>query len=124
MAEEFSALSKSKNIRAIGWIDATKVYDYFLAADLAIFPGTHSVLWEQAVGTGCPCVFRRWKGIEHIDVGGNCVFLERGDQEEIEQLILKIRDHPSLLVDMKAVAVERGIREFSYSDIARRAIES
>jgi len=124
MADEFSILSESENIRAVGWIDAAKVYDYLLAADLAIFPGTHSVLWEQAVGTGCPCVFRRWKGIEHLDIGGNCIFLERGDQDEIEQVIVEIQGDRSLLEDMKRVAVERGIRAFSYSDIARRAIES
>ena len=53
--DEFNKLSKHPHIRSIGWIDAEKVYDYFFAADLAIFPGTHSVLWEQAVGTGLPC---------------------------------------------------------------------
>ncbi len=124
MADEFSVLSESENIRAIGWIDAAKTYDYFLTADFAIFPGTHSVLWEQAVGTGCPCVFRRWEGIEHVDVGGNCVFLERGDQGEIEQVILELRDNPRLVADMKTAALDRGVREFSYSDIARRAVES
>jgi hypothetical protein len=48
MADEFSTLGESESIRAVGWVDAAKVYDYLLAADLAIFPGTHSVLWEQA----------------------------------------------------------------------------
>ncbi len=57
LADDFSTLGECENIRAVGWVDAEKVYDYLLAADLAVFPGTHSVFWEQAVGTGSPRVF-------------------------------------------------------------------
>lgn len=124
MAEEYEQLSQSERVHAIGWIEPAAVYDYLLASDLAVFPGTHSVLWEQAVGTGCPCAFRRWEGIEHLDVGGNCRFLEKGDEEEVERLILEVLENPSRLAAMKRVAMERGVPEFSYSDIARRAIES
>ena len=122
MAAEFSELSESQYVHAVGWIEPAAAYDYLLAADLAVFPGTHSVLWEQSVGTGCPCIFRRWEGIEHLDVGGNCHFFETGEQDEIERMILEIRSDPRLLADMKAAATERGIREFSYSEIAKRAI--
>ena len=124
MAETFHRLSESERIRAIGWLEPDRVYDYLLASDLSVFPGTHSVLWEQAVGTGCPCVFRRWKGIEHLDVGGNCTFLERGDQAEIESVLRDLLNNPARLSAMKQAAAEMGVRTFSYSEIARRAIEA
>ena len=48
-----------KNIFYIGWLEPEKVYDYFIMADLVVFPGTHSVLWEQAAATGTQCIFGR-----------------------------------------------------------------
>ena len=63
----------SELIKMAGWVEADTVYDYFLASDLGVFPGTHSVLWEQAVGSGLPCIFKKWPGMTHVDVGGNCI---------------------------------------------------
>ena len=54
------SLSVHANIKSVGWISSDKVYDYLFAADLGFFPGTHSVLWEQAVGSGVPCVFKKY----------------------------------------------------------------
>ena len=51
----------SDRIKLIGWLDASKVYDYFLSADLGVFPGTHSVLWEQACACGLPCILKSGK---------------------------------------------------------------
>ena len=124
VAREIKALISHTRIRYVGWINSDRVYDYLLAADLAVFPGTHSVLWEQAVGVGLPCVFRKWSGMQHVDVGGNCLFLETGSREEIEQLLKNMRQEPELVERMRAVARDKGIQEFSYSAIARRAIET
>ena len=123
MKVEFEALAAHPNIVSLGWVKSTGVYDLFLASDLAVFPGTHSVLWEQAVGTGLPAIFRRWSGIEHVDVGGNCIFLDQGTEDEIATSIESLVDSKSKLESMKNVAIERGIPEFSFSMIAKRAIE-
>ena len=58
----------SEKIRFIGWVDAEYVYDLFSAADLAIFPGTHSVLWEQACAVGLPAIFNKMSGIQHVNI--------------------------------------------------------
>ena len=123
MKVEFEALAAHPNIVSLGWVKSTGVYDLFLASDLAVFPGTHSVLWEQAVGTGLPAIFRRWSGIEHVDVGGNCIFLDQGTEDEIATSIESLVDSKSKLESMRNVAIERGIPEFSFSMIAKRAIE-
>jgi len=115
-------LSKYENIRNIGWITSESVYNYYLASNLAVFPGTHSVLWEQAVGTGLPCIFKRWEGMQHVDVGGNCLFYDY--ENELEQLILLLHNNREKLSKMRQIAQERGMKQFSYYDIAKRAIES
>jgi hypothetical protein len=121
LKNEIMALAQSPNIRYIGWLPAEKCYDYLFAADIAFFPGTHSVLWEQAVGVGLPCVFKRWEGIEHVDLGGNCLFIDSVD--EIKDIVLQLYHYPDLIQNMRQVAIEKGIQAFSYFEIAKRAIE-
>ena len=121
--EIINAYSENDNIRCLGWIQSDKAYDYFLASDLAVFPGTHSVLWEQACACGIPCAFKSWEGMHHVDVGGNCVFLYEDSSNEIKSMILDVYNNKEKYDEMKKVAVEKGINTFSYRDIAKRAIE-
>jgi glycosyltransferase involved in cell wall biosynthesis len=116
-------LSKSSCIRNIGWIDSDQTYDYFLASDLAVFPGTHSVLWEQSVGTGIPGVFKYWEGMDHVDLGGNCKFIYEVNISEIKRVLKEIISNQSEYQKMKRVAVEEGIKKFSYKEISRKAIQ-
>lgn len=115
--------SKYANIHCLGWIDADKAYDYFLAADLAVFPGTHSVLWEQACACGIPGIFKNWEGMRHMDLGGNAEFLYNDSVDEIKEKILEIYNNKEKYENMKKIAVEKGIKTFSYREIAKRAIE-
>jgi 1,2-diacylglycerol 3-alpha-glucosyltransferase len=114
---------KDERIINIGWIDSTRVYNYFFASDLAVFPGTHSVLWEQSVGAGIPCVFKYWKGMDHVNVGGNCRFLYKDSVDEIKKTIEEIFYNKCVYQMLKKNAEETGIERFSYSDIARRALQ-
>lgn len=122
LKEEFDQLTKNKNIIYIGWINATDVYDYYAAADLAFFPGKHSVLWEQAVGLGIPCVFRKMEGFTHVDLGGNCVMLETVSEQTMRESIEKIYGNKKFYTDMKKITLEKGMEEFSYKKIAERSI--
>lgn len=104
----------------IGWRKSEDIYEDFAAADLVAFPGLHSVLWEQAVGMGVPCLFKRIKGFEHVDLGGNCLFFEQDDEEEYKARIMRALDQ---LDEMKQIAQEKGMKTFSYREIAKRALE-
>lgn len=116
-------LSKDMHIINIGWLDSTKVYDYFLASDLVVFPGTHSVLWEQACACGIPGIFKDWVGMRHVDVGGNAIFINGDDKNEIKNVVSKILDSPTMYKTMREVAEKKAIPYFSYKEISKRAIE-
>lgn len=45
---------KNPNIFFTGWLNQEETTDYLLASDLAIFPASQSVLWQQAIGAGLP----------------------------------------------------------------------
>lgn len=117
-------LKQSANTCYLGWLNQQDIYNLFVACDLAIFPGTHSVLWEQAVASGIPAIFKRRFMMEHVDVGGNCIFIEDDSASGILDAINKIVDDNVLYEDMKKIAIERGMKLFAYSNIAMKAIDN
>ena len=123
MEHEISNLIKQQNIIYLGWLSSDKIYEVQFASDLGFFPGTHSVLWEQTVGVGLPSIFKKWVDINHLDVGGNCQFLEDITVKSISDKILEIFQDKKLYSNMKTVASTNGVEMFSYSQIAKRAIE-
>lgn len=123
LREEFDRLCSCDSIRYIGWLDPSDTYKLLAVADLAIYPGRHSVLWEQTAGLGIPMVVKRWRGTDHIDLGGNVIFLEEDSISEISNVILDLISNKNLYDSMKKVALREGMKKFSYYDIAKRAIE-
>jgi 1,2-diacylglycerol 3-alpha-glucosyltransferase len=117
-----SSLMQSDNIKMAGWLRPDECYELFYASDLAVFPGTHSVLWEQVCACELPALFRGTEGQNHIDMGGNCQFLYKDDVSEIRSKILEIAENQQLYSSMKNVSVEKGYKAFSYMEIAKRAI--
>lgn len=122
LQKEFNELIKNPCIVFIGWIQSKDTYPLFASSDLIVFPGLHSVMWEQAVAQGKPCVFKKLEGFDHVDLGGNALFLNSSSEEEIQTLISDLIDHPEAIVKMKQVAINKGMKTFSYSEIAKRSI--
>lgn len=117
-----AALADGKKVQNIGWIQSKDSYQYFAAADLIVFPGRHSVFWEQVAAQGIPMLCKEWAGTKHVDIGGNVEFLTRDSAEEIQQKIEELLDNPEKYKEMKKIAKQEGMKAFSYNDIAERAI--
>lgn len=118
-ANDFNFLCDNHIIQHIGWVKGHEAYNVFEAADLIIFSGSHSVLWEQAVGQGKPCVFKYMEGFTHCDLGGNCAFVRNYTTEEVTATLQKCIDNYD---EMEKVAREKGLQYFSYYKIAERAL--
>lgn len=115
-------LIDGEKVQYIGWIQAKDSYKYFAAADLVVFPGRHSVFWEQVAAQGIPMIVKYWDGTTHVDMGGNVKFLRNDSVDEIKNTIEKVLEADNY-DKMKKVAVEKGRRHFAYSEIAKRSIE-
>ena len=109
-----------KKVLKIGWVNSNDVYDLYLASDLGFFPGTHSVLWEQAVACGLPAVFKLWDGMKHVNVNGNAILLEDVTVSAIKNTITQIIS-TDLYAQMQDAAVSAR-SGFMYCDIAKKAI--
>lgn len=122
LKDEVLNLTDGKKVQYIGWVDANESYNFFASSDLVIFPGRHSVFWEQVVAQGIPMIVKYWEGTTHIDVGGNCEYLYDDSVEEIMTKICKFQDHPEQYKQIKLAAENIQRNEFLYSRIAKNSI--
>lgn len=118
----FTKYADKENIVLAGWIKSDAAYNIFLAGDLVCFPGTHSVLWEQAVACGIPGIYKLWDGMKHVNVNDNAILVKDVTEENTLNAIQLILNDKELYNKMKKNA-ELAMTSFYYSDIARKAIE-
>lgn len=118
LQEAFNA-KLSDRVQYIGWKRSDQIYSEFAAADMLAFPGLHSVLWEQAVGMGKPCIFRKIEGFTHVDLDGNCIFFEDDTAQGYARVIREAIQKKDAL---KQCAEAKGLDAFSYDRIAYRSI--
>lgn len=123
LKEEFEERCIEGKIIYIGWLKADATYSYVTAADLVVFPGRHSVFWEQVCGQGKPMIVKYWEGTTHVDLGGNVEFLYKDSVDEIYDKIMGIVENPKKYQKMKTVAERKGMETFSYRKISERAIQ-
>ena len=117
-----SMCDADERIQYIGWLQADDTYPYFAASDLAVFPGRHSVMWEQVAGQGIPMICKYWDGTTHVDIGGNVQFLYQDSTEEIQNKLEELMTKGEEYQKMRKVALEKGKKIFSYREIAKKAI--
>ena len=121
--EDFNKiLEKSPNITYAGWLPSERVYEYFYAADLVVFPGQHSVLWEQACASKVPCVFERWEGMDHVNNGGNADFVMPVTVDNLKDKINELIFTPQYR-EMKRNAESSKTDIYLYSEIAKKSVE-
>ncbi|SDD99335.1 Glycosyltransferase involved in cell wall bisynthesis [Bhargavaea beijingensis] len=114
-------IHQDKRVSFIGWIDSKDVYNYYLASDLAVFPGSKSALWEQAICCGLPLICKEWSGMKYVDVGGNCIFWDN-DIEELRMNIESLMEDTKKYESMRSIALTKGYETFSYEIISRKAL--
>lgn len=112
----------SERVKYIGWLPSAESYKCFAAANIAAFPGRHSVFWEQVVGQGIPLLVKKWDGTTHIDCGGNVKFLTQDSTEEIKAAIQQIMSGENY--EKMLAAAQKAKNAFMYGDIAQRSISA
>lgn len=117
--------SEIDNERVIygGWMENSESYTYFKGSDLAVFPGRHSVYWEQVASVGKPLITKEWPGTKHINVCDNALFLTKNTVEELVNLIERLHNYSNLYHEMLLNA-ELAANEFKYSQIAYKSLNS
>lgn len=109
-------------IRCLGHQTQSAYYRLFAAADIAVFPGSQSALWQQAAACGLALVVKGSAAGAYLDRGGNTLFLEEGSAAAIRQTLEKALESDRYLA-MKSAARQKAAPFFSYRMIAQRVID-
>ena len=122
LKKEINGLTDGVMIQQAGWIKPENSYGFFGMADLVVFPGRHSVFWEQVAAQGIPMIVKEWRGTQHVNVCNNVIFLS---DVTSDMIIKKITD---LVYNKKAYQeirknAKRAQEYFSYMQIAKKSIE-
>ena len=68
-------------IHFVGWLDRRSIYVYLDMADLAVFPASQSILWQQAISMGLPLVVgdTGHQDISYLNTHDNIVILDKDE---------------------------------------------
>lgn len=121
--QEFKRLlEQDSRMVYVGYVPSSETNSLLSAADFGLFAGLHSVLWEQAVGCGLPCLFRRYSENDHVNLGGNCIQIDTTEEDTILNIMRQVSGDADKYRTMKAAA-EAAAEMFSYTAIAKKSVE-
>lgn len=112
---------EQSNIHYIGNLDGETIYRTIIASDMAIYPGQHSVLWDNTVACGTPLCVKRWEGMDYFDINGNCKYIIDGTTEELVNLLDGLDSQT--IEYMRSAALGIAKKKFSATEIAKRILE-
>jgi 1,2-diacylglycerol 3-alpha-glucosyltransferase len=117
----------NNKIHFVGWIDSKEVYNYMDACDLAVFPASQSVLWQQSISMGLPLIAGK-VGIQdssYLNLHGNVITLEEKDitSEMLQFQISRLINNRVLLDELKSAALLTSTELLSYDKIVTKTLE-
>ncbi len=110
------------NIHYLGFINGEKIKEYLIASDFGVFPGRHSVIWEEAIGCGLPCVFGKYEDGNHMDICDNCILIDNPTEENIKSILQKVSIDKDYYKKLKINSVKAS-DSLSYYNIAQKSLE-
>ena len=116
-----------KNIHHTGWLKGDEIYDYMNASDIAVFPASQSILWQQSIGMGLPLIVGSHLGqdVSYLNIYDCLIILDENQitVQEIEKNIKKMIEDPVLLNTMRKAAFKTSNEYLSYDIIAKRTLQ-
>lgn len=117
--------TKIKNdhrVMYVGFLNSKKINELFLSCDFGLFPGRHSVLWEQAAACGLPCLFQKYVEKGYINIKNNCVDVQNISVDSVYDIMRNILSDKAFYSELLGNSIE--VREnFLYSNIAMKSLE-
>jgi 1,2-diacylglycerol 3-alpha-glucosyltransferase len=105
-----SAVKLDGRVHFAGWLDSAAMYSHMLASDIAVFPASQTVLWQQCIACGLPLLVGDvgWQSPQYMNLNGNIIVLE-GEQLSVSGFTAEIL---SLATDTKRrAAMAEGARK-------------
>ena len=120
------AANKNTNILFLGWLQPEEIYKYLHVSDIAVFPSSTSVLWQQSIATGLPVIIGdEFGNADYLNKNNNAFILKSSPKTSLEiSLLIKslVKDRDKLN-EMKNGAIKT-LKEFlSYEKISDNSLK-
>jgi 1,2-diacylglycerol 3-alpha-glucosyltransferase len=113
-------------VRFCGWLERVDIYRHLNIADLAVFPASQSILWQQAIACRLPliCGDVGHQDISYLNLHDNIIVL-RGEQITSERLaheIAAVVCEPGRLQRMRAGAEKVAAEHLDWNQLIHRTL--
>lgn len=117
-----SIYKNDNRVKYCGWIEFNDIYKFYSAADIGIYPGGQSVLWQASIGCNLPIIVYYGKDKEYLIDKGCGLFFFSYNPKELNQIVNIIINNPSLLVKLRKRCKKITNDFLSYEKIAKKSI--
>lgn len=125
-AQLVEAAGQASNIRFVGWLESRDIYKYLDMADMAVFPASQSILWQQAIAMGLPLIVGDTgnQDMSYLNQRNNIVILANDEirADRLAQEISRIAADPALLKAMSAGALEVANEHLNWDRLVQRTL--
>lgn len=126
--DQLKEMAKGYNIKFTGWLNPEAFYEYMAISDIAVFPASQSVLWQQAIGMHLALIAGDAgnQDMSYLNFNDNVVKIEQNDITAVKfaKIIENVISVPGLLHKMKKGAEKTSKENLSYDIIAKMIIGS
>ncbi len=109
-----------------GWLGSADIYRHFCAADIAVFPASQSILWQQAIACGLPlvCGDVGHQDISYLNLHDNVVILPAREirADRLAEEIRRIAGNPDRLAHMRAGATRVAAEHLDWNRLIHRTL--
>lgn len=113
-------------IHLVGWVDHDEMTSYMLASDIAVFPASQSVIWQQAIAAGLPLIVGELpnQSVAYIN-RGNIIPLKILDDNSarLADAIQNLADDIHLRRLMSEISTTLAINELDWAKLAQRTLD-
>lgn len=125
--KELLALSNNNpNIHYIGWLNNRGVYEHLSASDLAVFPASQSIVWQQAIASGLPLIVGDVgeQSVQYLNEFGAITELKKEDinKEKIKKSIEDIIYRKDELSLRKELALQTSSKYLDWNHLINKTL--
>lgn len=115
------------NIHFTGWLAKDEVYTHYHIADIAVFPASQSILWQQAIAAELPLLVGNTGGqsIEYLNLYNNIIIMENDtiNTQSITDNITQVLRNNDLSRSMKIGARKVALEQLDWNRLINRTLQ-
>lgn len=120
-------IAKKSNVHFTGWLDGDSILELMTICDVAIYPASQSVIWQQSIGMHLPLLIGDSGGQnpEYLNLYNNIIILKSNEitSENMVKHITHLKSNPELLQEMKSGAKKVASEYLDYRIICNTTLE-